>query len=184
VASRPPGELVYTAPLPELSGETREVVHPILRHQDHSMYFRQVRDAYAIGNYRHEPRLTEPEDAPQPAEQPFTEADFVTAAEEAGRLLPALRGPRSCGRSLWGQDIDEEHDPYEAGLGWAVRLGKGADFIGRGTAEKIRARGVSRLLACMVVDDPSVVLVGKEPILDGDRAVGYVTSAGYGATAS
>jgi hypothetical protein len=67
-------------------------VHPILRHQDHSMYFRQVRDAYAIGNYRHEPRLTEPEDLPQPAEQPFSEADFVTAAEEAGRLLPALRG--------------------------------------------------------------------------------------------
>jgi dimethylglycine oxidase len=33
-----------------------------------------------------------------------------------------------------------------------------------------------------VVDDPSVVLVGKEPILDGSDAVGYVTSAGYGAT--
>ena len=47
--------------LPELAGETREVVHPILRHQDHAMYFRQVRDAYAIGNYRHEPRLAEPE---------------------------------------------------------------------------------------------------------------------------
>ena len=29
------------------------------------------------------------------------------------------------GYRLWGQDIDEEHDPYEAGLGWAVRLGKG-----------------------------------------------------------
>ena len=30
------------------------------------------------------------------------------------------------GYRLWGQDIDEEHDPYEAGLGWAVRLEKGA----------------------------------------------------------
>ena len=56
-------QLAYTAPLPELAGETREVVHPILRHQDHAMYFRQVADAYAIGNYRHEPRLAEP-DAP------------------------------------------------------------------------------------------------------------------------
>ena len=54
-------QLAYTAPLPELAGETREVVHPILRHQDHAMYFRQVRDGYAIGNYRHEPRLAEPE---------------------------------------------------------------------------------------------------------------------------
>ena len=34
------------------------------------------------------------------------------------------------GYRLWGQDIDEEHDPYEAGLGWAVRLEKGP-FIGR-----------------------------------------------------
>jgi dimethylglycine oxidase len=531
-------QLAYTAPLPELAGETREVVHPILRHQDFAMYFRQVRDAYAIGNYRHEPRLTEPEDLPQPAEQPFTEADFVTAAEEAGRLLPALKdaelvrafnglmsftpdgfpllgessaarglwlaqaiwvthsagcgralaelmthgdaridlheadpqrydqhgtsrlyqrargaqgyrevydvihprqqseqvrglrttpfyerqvqlgaeffesagwerpqwyeanaeavnghevrpaawaarewspiavaehracreragifdltpftkvevsgpgaaaflqrlaandvdkpagtvvytamltprggiacdltitrldeerfwvvtggavgrhdlawmrrwlpdsgvvlddrssalcclgvwgpqarrllesvseddlsfgymraaeahvGPVPCrllrvsyvgelgweiyapvefgralwdtlwaagrplgavacggaaydslrlekGYRLWGQDIDEEHDPYEAGLGWAVRLGKDADFIGRGAAEEIKGRGVSRRLACMFVDDPSVVLVGKEAILDGSDAVGYVTSAAYGAT--
>ena len=38
-------QLAYTAPLPELAGETREVVHPILRHQDHAMYFRQVADA-------------------------------------------------------------------------------------------------------------------------------------------
>ena len=38
-------QYAYTAPLPELAGETREVVHPILRHQDHSMYFRQHADA-------------------------------------------------------------------------------------------------------------------------------------------
>ena len=59
-------QYAYTAPLPELAGETREVVHPILRHQDHSMYFRQHADAYGIGNYRHEPRLTEPEDIRPP----------------------------------------------------------------------------------------------------------------------
>ena len=43
------------------------------------------------------------------------------------------------GYRLWGQDIDEEHDPYEAGLGWAVRLGKGADFIGREAAARPRS---------------------------------------------
>jgi dimethylglycine oxidase len=81
-------QLAYTAPLPELAGETREVVHPILRHQDHAMYFRQVADGYAIGNYRHEPRLADPE---RPAELPFTPDDFAAAHAEAGRLLPALR---------------------------------------------------------------------------------------------
>ena len=40
----------------------------------------------------------------------------------------------------------------------------------------------SRRLRCLVADDPSVVLVGKEPILDGDRAIGYVTSAALGAS--
>ena len=92
-------QLAYTAPLPELAGETREVVHPILRHQDHSMYFRQVADAYAIGNYRHEPLLTDPEDirdwgddGEQPSIEHFTEADFHSAYEESGRLMPALQG--------------------------------------------------------------------------------------------
>ena len=72
------------------------------------------------------------------------------------------------GYRLWGQDIDEEHDPYEAGLGWAVRLGKDADFIGRDAAAAIKERGVTRRLCCLVTDDPAVMLVGKEPLLDGD----------------
>ena len=82
------------------------------------------------------------------------------------------------GYRLWGADIDEEHDPYEAGLGWAVRLGKG-DFIGRDAAAAIKERGVSRRLRPLVIDDPSVVAVGKEPLLAGDEAVGWVTSAAY-----
>jgi dimethylglycine oxidase len=86
------------------------------------------------------------------------------------------------GYRLWGQDIDEEHDPYEAGLGWAVRLGKDADFIGREAAAAIKERGVERKLCCMVTDDAARLLVGKEALLDGDRPLGYVTSAGYGAT--
>jgi glycine cleavage system T protein len=109
---------------------------------------------------------------------------------EAGRPLGAV----ACGGAaydslrlekgyrLWGQDIDEEHDPYEAGLGWAVRLSKEADFIGREAAAAIKERGVDRRLSCLVTDDPSVILVGKEPLLDGDRPIGYVTSAAYGAT--
>jgi glycine cleavage system T protein len=84
------------------------------------------------------------------------------------------------GYRLWGQDIDEEHDPYEAGLGWAVRLEKGP-FLGRDALAAAK-RGVSRRLRCLVTDDPAVVLVGKEPILDGDEAIGYVTSAALGAS--
>jgi dimethylglycine oxidase len=125
----------------------------------------------------------------------------IYAGSEFGRMLwdtlwEAGRGLGACacgggaydslrlekGYRLWGQDIDEEHDPYEAGLGWAVRLSKDADFIGREAAAEIKERGVSRRLCCLVTDDPSVVLVGKEPLLAGGSPVGYVTSAGYGAS--
>ncbi len=50
-----------------------------------------VADAYAIGNYRHEPRLTEPEAIGPTAIEEFTPSDFESAREEAGRLLPELR---------------------------------------------------------------------------------------------
>ena len=63
-----------------------------------------------------------------------------------------------------------------------MRLGKDADFIGREAAAAIKERGVTRQLCCMVTDDPAVMLVGKEPLLDGEHPIGYVTSAGYGAT--
>ena len=44
------------------------------------------------------------------------------------------------GYRLWGADIDEEHDPWEAGLGFAVKLGKG-DFLGREAAARAKERG-------------------------------------------
>ena len=83
------------------------------------------------------------------------------------------------GYRLWGNDIHTEYNPYEAGIGFAVRMSKG-DFIGRDALSESRAQGLARKLCCMTFDDPSAVVVGKEPILDGDQVLGYVTSASYG----
>ena len=83
------------------------------------------------------------------------------------------------GYRLWGSDIHTEYNPYEAGTGFAVRMRKG-DFIGRETLRKLPARDPARRLCCMTLNDPTAVVMGKEPILDGDRALGYVTSANYG----
>jgi glycine cleavage system aminomethyltransferase T len=107
---------------------------------------------------------------------------------EAGQPLGIFAGGRGAFTSLrlekgyrsFGADMTFEHDPYEAGLGFAVKLDKG-DFIGRAALEK-RAADVRRKLACLTVDDPSAVLLGKEPVLVEGRAVGYVTSAAYGYT--
>jgi 4-methylaminobutanoate oxidase (formaldehyde-forming) len=80
------------------------------------------------------------------------------------------------GYRLWGQDLTPEHDPFEAGLGFGVRMQK--DFQGR---EALEAKGEpAERLACMTLDDPRAVVLGKEPIRHDGRVVAYVTSAGYG----
>ncbi len=83
------------------------------------------------------------------------------------------------GYRLWGADIHTEYTPYEAGLGFAVNLAKG-DFLGRDALVRGKAEGVARRLCCLTLDDPRVVVMGKEPILAGDDLLGYVTSANYG----
>lgn len=83
------------------------------------------------------------------------------------------------GYRSWGADIHSDYNPYEAGLGWAVKLKKG-DFLGREALLKIKEAGVKQKLCCLTLNNGGMAL-GKEPILnmDGER-LGYVTSANYG----
>ncbi|TAH53511.1 MAG: FAD-dependent oxidoreductase [Chloroflexota bacterium] len=88
------------------------------------------------------------------------------------------------GYRFWGSDIHAEYNPYEAGLGFAVKLNKG-DFIGRDALQKIKSKGITRKLVAMTFDDPQVIVMGKEPIVDfasPDKVLGYVTSANFGYT--
>lgn len=82
------------------------------------------------------------------------------------------------GYRLWGSDIHTDYTPYEAGIGWAVRLKKG-QFVGRDALVRQKEAGLTRKLCCLKVDAPAVLL-GKEPIFNGDTPVGYVSSANYG----
>lgn len=99
----------------------------------------------------------------------------VIAGRGAFNSLRLEKGYRS-----FGTDMTYEHDPYEAGVGFAVKLDKG-DFIGKAALEH-RKTDVRRQLTCLTIDDPHSVVMGKEPVYDGERAVGYVTSAAYGYT--
>ena len=85
------------------------------------------------------------------------------------------------GYRLWGQDIHTEYNPYEAGIGFAVRMRKDR-FIGRDALAGFRAQGNTRQLCCITLASPDAVVMGKEPIMDGERVLGYVTSANYGHT--
>ena len=101
------------------------------------------------------------------------------AIAAGGAAFDSLRLEK--GYRLWGNDIHTEYNPYEAGIGFGVRLNKG-EFIGRSALLQAREEGISRKLCCMVMDDPRHVVLGKEPILDGGRRIGYVTSANFGHT--
>jgi 4-methylaminobutanoate oxidase (formaldehyde-forming) len=95
------------------------------------------------------------------------------------RAIESLRLEK--GYRYWSADIHSEHNPYEAGLGFAVKLAKG-DFLGKPALEQLKARGLTRKLCCLVLDDPNVSALGGEPLLDDQRVLGHVTSAGYGYT--
>ncbi len=83
------------------------------------------------------------------------------------------------GYRVWGADISPEDTPYEAGLGFAVKLDKG-DFVGREALAA--APEPERLLVCIALSDPRSVALGSEPVrIDGEIA-GRVTSGGYGYT--
>lgn len=100
----------------------------------------------------------------------------IVAGRGAFNSLRLEKGYRS-----FGTDMTYEHDPYEAGVGFAVKLDKEGGFIGQEALTR-RKENVSRRLTCLTIDDPQSVVMGKEPVYDGDRPVGYVTSAAYGYT--
>jgi len=85
------------------------------------------------------------------------------------------------GYRAWASDISPESDPYQAGLGFCVKLDKG-DFIGREALLKKREAPADTRLACLVLEDPRSVALGSEPVRIDGKLAGRVTSGGYGYT--
>jgi 4-methylaminobutanoate oxidase (formaldehyde-forming) len=94
------------------------------------------------------------------------------------RAIDALRLEK--GYRVWSSDITPEETPYEAGLGFAAKLDKGTDFIGREALMAAKQAGPRKRLRCLVLDDPRSVALGNEPVRVDGRIVGRVTSGGYG----
>jgi aminomethyltransferase len=85
------------------------------------------------------------------------------------------------GFRLWGEDLHTEHNPYEAGLGFAVDLD--TDFIGKdAVAAAANGDNISHEVACLTLDDSEAAILDDRPVLDPetDDAIGYVHSAEYG----
>jgi sarcosine dehydrogenase len=82
----------------------------------------------------------------------------------------------------WGSDIGPDYSPLEAGLGWAVKLGKDIPFLGREALLAQRSKPLARRFAGFTVGDPEVVLIGRESIYRDGALVGWLSSGGWGYT--
>ncbi|GAA4677336.1 FAD-dependent oxidoreductase [Pseudonocardia yuanmonensis] len=99
-----------------------------------------------------------------------SEHGMVAAGRHAFTSLRLEKGYRASGVDMTSEDL-----PAEAGLAFAVKPG---DYPG---AAAVSADPRRRLVP-VLLDDPTDVVMGAEPVYSGDTAVGYVTSAAYGPT--
>ncbi|MBV6395035.1 MAG: Dimethylglycine oxidase [Anaerolineales bacterium] len=99
---------------------------------------------------------------------------MVAAGYKAIESLRLEKGYR-----YWSGEIGPDYNPYEAGLGFAVKLDK-QDFIGKEALVKAKAEGLKRKLVCLTLADDRTIALGKEPIRAGETIVGWVASGGYG----
>jgi aminomethyltransferase len=84
------------------------------------------------------------------------------------------------GMMLYGQDMDTNTNPFEAGLGWLVDLGK-AEFIGKSALLEIKRQGVRRKLVGFKMEGREIARSGYQ-IFKSGQEVGRVTSGGYAPT--
>jgi 4-methylaminobutanoate oxidase (formaldehyde-forming) len=82
----------------------------------------------------------------------------------------------------WGREVTIDDTPWEAGLGFAVRLDKPVPFLGREALLEQRERTLTKRLLIFVLEDEAALPWGDEPILCDGRVVGSVTSAAFGHT--
>ncbi|MEG5018290.1 MULTISPECIES: glycine cleavage system aminomethyltransferase GcvT [unclassified Microcoleus] len=98
----------------------------------------------------------------------------------AAGVVPCGLGARDTLRleaamALYGQDIDDNITPLEAGLGWVVHLDTKGDFIGREVLEQQKASGVSKRLVGLEMQGRHIARHGYPVIFEGET-VGEVTS--------
>ena len=82
----------------------------------------------------------------------------------------------------WGHDITDEDTPLEAGLGFAVKLGKPGGFIGREALLRQKEDGLKQRLVQFLLKSDQPMLYHNEPIWQGDRIAGYIRSGMYAHT--
>ncbi len=106
------------------------------------------------------------------------------AGSSLGVVDAGYRAIESCrlekGYRYWSGDLTPDYTPFEAGLGFCVKLDK-PDFIGKDALVKAKADGPKQRLATFTMEG-FVPLFGGETILHEGKPVGVLSSGGYGHT--
>ncbi|MFQ5436426.1 MAG: FAD-dependent oxidoreductase, partial [Anaerolineae bacterium] len=107
---------------------------------------------------------------------------LMKAGEPFGLRLVGLHAIDSLrlekGYRHWGSDITPDNTPFEAGLGFAVKLNKG-DFIGREALKRQRETGLTRRLVMFTLENPEPLLYHDEPIYRDGELVSSITHGAY-----
>lgn len=104
--------------------------------------------------------------------------DLMSAGEEFG-MLPCGLGARDTlrlekGFCLYGNDLDDNTTPLEAGLGWITKFDK--DFVAKDILEKQKSEGVTKKLAGFEMQEKAIPRNGY-PVVDAEgKTIGKVTS--------
>ncbi|MCX6103819.1 MAG: FAD-dependent oxidoreductase [Proteobacteria bacterium] len=106
------------------------------------------------------------------------------AGKEFNVINAGYRAIESCrlekGYRYWSAELSGDYSPFQAGLGFCVDFNK-PEFLGRAALWEEKQKGPSRKLCCFTLDR-AVPMHGKETILLNGKAVGLLTSSGFGYT--
>jgi len=110
-------------------------------------------------------------------------ADLWAALSEAGEpdgLIPCGLGARDtlrleAGMPLYGNELDRETNPYDAGLGRVVKLDKAGEFVGRAALERVARDGPAKRLVGLTMRGRGIARHGYA-VRAGERQTGVVTS--------
>lgn len=119
-----------------------------------------------------------------PGDAPPVWQALSRAGQDVG-LTPVGLGARDTLRlesayMLYGNDIDADTSPLEAGLGWTVKFGED-DFLGRGAMERQKAEGLPRRLVQIEMLDRAIPRPHQTVWSDGTQ-VGELTSGTFSPT--
>jgi aminomethyltransferase len=106
--------------------------------------------------------------------------DALVATGTGLGMLPIGLGARDtlrleAGMPLYGNELDRDTNPFEAGLGRVVKLDKPDDFVGRAALERVAAEGPAKRLVGLTMQGCGIARHGY-PVDAGERRSGVVTS--------